>query len=545
MSVYYTNKPIEKSLPVYGENATENRKNLLLGVPVHAIEEKEFFNARGERAHMNYDTDCPLLTDGKYSPNADYRNKEWFHIHRGGGRMITFKFPHLCAVDGFSLNTCRNDEVAVRTPIYVKIRVSADGENFETVYENGDTRSSRDRHTHRIAGEFDKVKALYVQLVIQVTHHVYIDEFEVFGCTDLKGAKDPVNDGKAVFNESPAPEEVNAYPPEDVLGAKNIVLAYNYRPVAEDKGLLTYDNFLPMAAYLDKDGKVSDTFMDGFLFLPDVSFELGASGKRAEGWRDYIDSVFTQDKNLNALDRAAKDTGNRLGMPDYKVKVFFPVLYTYTADDEFGYVNGENLAFDNPESRKKAIKWLIDSMLERYSAGDYSHTELEGFYWFEEALNITDKYEKEIVRFACDYVKSKGLKCFWIPYFRAIGYEEWQQYGFDSACMQPNYMFDYSVPKSRLYETANQAKRMGMSVELEVWKIYEDENGNIDGDSRENIKRFIEYLEAGKETGYMETTKIYYQGSAHGCMITKGWNSKNGYYREMYDKTYLFAKKKL
>ncbi len=545
MSSYYTNKPIEKALPVYGETVSEERKNLLLGVPIHAIEEKKFFAVKGERVHMNYDTDCLLLTDGEYSPNNDYRNKEWFHIHGGGGRIITFKLPYLCAVDGFSFNTCRHDEVGVRSPIYVKMRVSADGENFETVYENNDTRSSRDLHIHKITGKFNKVKALYVQLALEVTHHVYIDELEIFGCTDLKNAREPVNDGKCVFNDSPSPDEINEYPPEDILGAKNIVLAYNYRPVDENKGLLTYENFLPMTAYLDKDGNITDTFMDGFLFLPDVSFEFSPFGKRSEGWRDYMDSIFAPDKNLNALEKAAYDVGNKLNIPDYKVKVFFPIPYTYTGPEEFGMVNGENLVFDNPESRKKAIKWLIDSLIERYNGGNYPHTELEGFYWFEEALNVTDKYEKEIVRFACDYLKEKGLKCFWIPYFCALGYEEWQSYGFTAACMQPNYMFDYSIHKDRLYETAKQAHRMGMCVELEVWKIYEDEKGNIDDDSRENIRRFIEYLEAGKETGYMKTAKMYYQGSAHGCIITRGWNSKNEYYREMYDKAYLFAKKKL
>ena len=139
MSAYYTNKPIEKVNPVCGEKVSEEKVNLLLGLPIHSIEEKDFFAAKGTRAHMNYDTDCSLLTDGEYSPNVDYRNKEWFHIHGGGGRIITFKLPCLCAVDGFSFNTCRHDEVGVRTPIYVKMRVSADGENFETVYQNDDS----------------------------------------------------------------------------------------------------------------------------------------------------------------------------------------------------------------------------------------------------------------------------------------------------------------------------------------------------------------------------------------------------------------------
>ncbi|MBR4852945.1 MAG: DUF4855 domain-containing protein, partial [Clostridia bacterium] len=101
------------------------------------------------------------------------------------------------------------------------------------------------------------------------------------------------------------------------------------------------------------------------------------------------------------------------------------------------------------------------------------------------------------------------------------------------------------IPQSRLYETAAQALRMGMCVELEIWKVREGADGSLDAEGVKNINRFIQYLEAGKETGYMLAPKIYYHGSAIGSIIPKGYCSKNPLYREMYDKTYLFAKKKL
>jgi len=43
----------------------------------------------------------------------------------------------------------------------------------------------------------------------------------------------------------------------------------------------------------------------------------------------------------------------------------------------------------------------------------------------------------------------------------------------------------------------------------------------------------------------MHAPKMYYHGSAKGSIIANGFSSKNDLYREMYDKTYLFAKKKL
>ena len=159
---------------------------------------------------------------------------------------------------------------------------------------------------------------MYVQIIFDVVHHVYIDEIEIFGCTDLSGAKMPATDGKEIFNTFPAPAEINRYPDEDVLGAKNIALTYNFRPVAENKGLQTEADYLPLTAYMDGDGNIRDTFMDGFLFLPDVSMDYTPRGQYADGWKEYMESVFVKGKNLDALNSAAKRTGDALGMPDYR-----------------------------------------------------------------------------------------------------------------------------------------------------------------------------------------------------------------------------------
>lgn len=539
--MYYNNKPIEKTTPALCADPSKEIKNLILGLPIHSIELKDESTFHADPV-MNYNTDSLLLTDGEFSPDRNWQNPQWFHSHGGGGRVITFKLPCLCAVCGFMMNTNREDVVGIRSPRYIKIRVSADGESFMTVWED-DTRSPRDMRTIKYEGSFEPVQAVYVQLVYDAVHHVYIDELEIYGCTDISDAKAPTNDCKPVFNEYPSPAVVNEYPPEDIVGSCNIDLTYNFRPFEADQGLQTEDDYLPLVAYLSPEGKILDTFMDGYLFLPDVTFVFHPDGQNAKGWQSYIDCCFVKDRNVDALNSTAKKVGSALGNPDYKVGVYFTILYTFTGHDSFGEVNGEMLAFDNVESRKKAIKWLIDSYVARYNEGGYSNTELRGFYWFEEAFNPADRYELELINFACDYVHSLGYKCFWIPYYRALGYENWKSYHLDTACMQPNYMFDLSVPKSRLYDNAKEAKRMGLCVELEVWKIEEDEQGNID--NPEHIKRFKEYLLAGAETGYMHTAKMYYHGSAPGGVITNGWKSKNASYREMYDMCYKFAKRKL
>ncbi len=518
--------------------------NLLKGLPIHSIEyaDKESFNWSAA-PNMNYNTDSTLLTDGEYSPECNWPNPQYFHIHNGGARAITFKLPCLCALDGFSVSLCRDDMVAVRIPRWLKVRISADGEIFETVYETDYTGSKRDKESLLIKKDFPKTKGIYVQIVFDVVHHVFIDEIECFGCTDVSGAREPIDDGKPKYYSFPKPKEYNKFPPADIVGAHNINLTYNYRPFQPDMGLQTEEDYLPIVAYLDKDGKILDTFMDGQLFLPDTDFVFNPRGQNAAGWKEYIDATFTPDKNVDALNKTVGKVKEALNLPDYKVSVYFSLLYTYTCHEQFGELDGELIKFDCVENRKKAIKWMVDTVIKRYTEGNYANTALKGFYWFEEVINPSDPDEPSLIKFAGDYVRSLGYKLFWIPYYKACGYEDWERYGLDTACMQPNYAFSDDVPKSRIYENAAEAKRLGMCVEMEVWKVREDENGNIDNPG--NIEKFMDYMYAGAETGSMLSCKMYYHGSAPGGVITNGWKSKNPRYREMYDTCYLFAKEKL
>lgn len=542
--MFYNNKPIEKTEPIFCETPSKEIKNLILGLPIHAIEEKEFFDEPGVRAERNFDTDKTQLTDGVYSSDVKFQNPEWFHLNRGGGRVITFKLPYICAVSGFSVSALRNDAFGIRTPRYLKVRVSTDGENFQTVYDNPDTRSWRDLRVHKSVGEFEPVKARYVQIVVEVLQHVYLDEIEILGCTDASNAADVIPNDIPLWNEYPGPVEYHAYPDADVVGAENITLSYNFCSAESEKCLKTEEDYLPLIAYLDKEGNIVDTFMDGVLYLPDVTFDHDPKGACcAEGWKNYVNSIYLPNRNLDALNKTVKKVKDALNLPDHKVSIYYPLLYTFTAPEVFGELDGETIIFDSFEARKKAVRWLVDSYIARHDESVYDNTELKGFYWFEEALNPTDRYEEETIRYICEYIHSKGYKCFWIPYYCAEGYENWKRYGFDTACMQPNYAFDGDIPKTRLYDTAREAKRVGMCVELEVWKIQEDENGNIDNPG--NIEKFIDYLEVGAETGYMNTVKMYYHGSQISECISNGWKSKNARYREMYDMCYKFAKCKL
>ncbi len=82
-----------------------------------------------------------------------------------------------------------------------------------------------------------------------------------------------------------------------------------------------------------------------------------------------------------------------------------------------------------------------------------------------------------------------------------------------------------------MYLNADICREKGMCVELEAhWEYTEDK-----------IKRYLEYLEVGAETGYMNSVKIYYCAS----YFTHAAYSEIPMERLMYDYTYKFAKETL
>ena len=542
--MYYNNKKLEKVTPLFSDSPSKNRTNLLRGLPIFSIESQVELPENDESIRrMNHNTDVSLLTDGEYAPDANYQNPQWFHMATAKARAITFELPSICAVDSFKIGFCRSDLVAIRTPRYVTLSVSEDGESFMTVSHEEKIHSARDLHRFDYEVSFEPTRARYVRFVIDVMQHIYIDEIELYGCTDVTGARVPVDDGKPMYLDLDHPAViVGEYPKPDALGAENILLSYHCNPNMASKGLITREEYLPYVAYLSPDGEVLDTFFDGFLYLPYTAFNFSANAQNAEGWKYYLDNIFTYDRNIDALNKVTAEVGEKLGKKDLKNSVYFSLLYTFTAHETFGMVNGEELRFSNIEDRKKALRWIIDEYLRRFNEGKYDHLELKAFYWFEEQITYSDAHEEELIAFVRDYVHEKGYKLFWIPYFKAVGYHDWKRLGFDVACMQPNYAFSDKIEVSRVYETAKIAKELGMCVELEITGIKLDENGEVI--NIKDVEKFIEYLTVGAETGYMNTIKMYYQGGVPGD-ITKALKSKTPRYREMYDKTYLFAKGKL
>lgn len=529
----------EKDIPQWEEESNQT-ENLLLNVPLYGVDTDGTLEETYFTEYYNTPEEKCKLTDGIKCEKLDFNDNAFTHFSRGVGRTAVFRLPALSAVKKINIGFLRQDGVAIYLPRRCDILFSPDGIKYQRVFKERNLRTSDTPAKYELKAEFEKpIKTLYIVIEFDVASHIWIDQIEAFGTKSTKNAVDIIPE--AIQAEAPI-RYVNKYPEySDFCDVHNLLLSYNCvtpERVGDNKsGYVSVEQYLPYVGYYNKNGEMVDTFFDSFLYLPYSVYTYSKLYKCADGWNYYVDNVFADDYNLDALSKAAGIAGEKLGIDDYKVKVFFSILHTKVGygeyPEKFGDLDGDGVDedFSTLEDRKKAVKWIIDVQMEKYKAKEYPHTVCEGFYWFEEQINYSDEFELDLLAFARDYVHSLGLKLFWIPYFQAVGFQDWKENGFDIACMQPNYAFRKVSPQV-LYNNAEITKKLGMCVEMEI--------GGID---EEHIEKFKCYMDAGAETGYMNTIKMYYQGGVPGEFY-RSYKAEDELTRSVYDDVYLFAKEK-
>ncbi len=511
------------------ESDYTQERNLLAGLP-QQIEQLAPFSAEVATTFYNSKEDAAMLTDGKFAGQAAYSDPAYFRFTGGLGRTILYDLGRESAVSSFAGSFLYELSTAVGLPRRLLIKASRNGVDWQTIHVTEAFKTSETAARVEIAEAFDQTyRARYIEFVFPVNTHVYCDELAVYGTKRIPDdAADLVADAV----------EVAVYPdkyitPDDFLGVNNMLLSYNHDPASASGGKTTAEEYMPFVGYYDRGGKLADTFFDSFLFLPYGAYVNEENGDFT-AWNAYVDNVFAEDANVNALSEAVEQVSEGLGR-DVRVSVFFSILYTWPDKTSFGDVDGDGVVenFTKIEDRKKAIKWIIDEQLSRFEAGGYDNLDLLGFYWYEEQVTYTDPHELELIRYASDYVHSLGYKLMWIPWYCAPGHTDWKELGFDMACMQPNYAFSGQATVERLYDNAETTRRLGMCVEIEIGQY----------DAQADILRYKEYLAVGAETGYMDAVKCYYQAGMPGAFYA-AWKSADPFVNSVYHDTYLFAKGK-
>lgn len=270
------------------------------------------------------------------------------------------------------------------------------------------------------------------------------------------------------------------------------------------------EQFTPYVVHQDSQGK-REWLFDGFLFTEFVDgkghhFAHGNGSTvlaRRQEWEWLMERQFEKDKGFSALDQCIGQQIKEMGNPPFRHKVVVVIPVPEKGQKDWGNL-GHLMDFSMQEDRIEACKWYIDRFLERYKKEGYQHFNLEGFYWVCEK----DSLYRDILVQVGDYIRSKNLKLYWIPYWTAIGFDNWKTDKFDFAYLQPNYFFKNSVNYERLDAVCAFAKGTNMGLEMEF-----DER--VLADSEECKRdRLISYIKAFEEHEvFKEASVAYYQGN--------------------------------
>lgn len=270
----------------------------------------------------------------------------------------------------------------------------------------------------------------------------------------------------------------------------------------------TAEQFVPYVTHTFANGK-KDWLFDGFLFLEFVDGDkqyipgLNMANAQKADWERYLDRVFEPGKSLDALNKCIEAQKAELGDPGFKHKVVLTVLPPIHHQKDWGELNGRQLDFDNVDDCKLAVKWYLDQLVDRFNKGGYDNLELSGIYWVDEDMLHFDGFPK----YVAPYIHEKGLQFVWIPYFKARGYDRWQDLGFDVAYHQPNHFFGKNIPDSRLDEACSLARQNGMAMEFEfdAKALHDAENSSYD--------RMTAYIDAyWRNNVFTDCALAYYEG---------------------------------
>lgn len=535
---YYGDPTIETSEPSYWpESDADYNETINLALGVENIYVQHFSELEPEDAVASLNTPDPaVLTDGTHA-GVSWDSSDVFRMTRGDGRRITLDLGHISAVERVEFDMLILTAWGVYPVGEVGVLVSENGTDWQSVatvwVDYGDATSEMLSFTADLGGVR---RARYVCLLMQTKGHCAMSEIEVYGTKYVPDTALPVEPERSSENAL----SDRYLDPEDFGGIENILCTPICRgdgTTYDEAAMMTAEEFARYVGYYE-DGELKDTFFDTFLFSPCSGFAPEEDRITLKGWQFYIDSQFVADRNLDALNTAVGSAADELGLDGYQAKVFLSILRPNpeTADGQvntFGDLDGDGV--DDPlntlENRQKAVKWQIDTQLERYRSAGYENLSLVGFYWQEEHIFGDDPDERAVIRYATDYVHSLGMMMLWIPYYQAQEFEEWKSLGFDIACLQPNYSFMSVTDPDRLDSTALQARMFGMCVEMELsaWS------------NRLNIERYKEYIQKGIEYGYMDSIKVYYLGIIP-TDLTQALDNGDAYTSSVYKDTYLYAK---
>ena len=481
-----------------------------------------------------------ILTDGvKDETNMRYNGK-WMQFGYGKERRIFFDLGAISAVESASLHILFFNNYSCGSADRITLAVSEDGEVWysagtanpsleNAVYTNGSYIITADVKAKA------PVRARYVAVNIHLDDmRLFLGEVEVFGKKNVSGANSPSAASLEILEGQTTVSEPAGYlaPSDDILsGVKDVMLIYH------NVGTVNFDSLLPYVAYVDKDGNVTDTMFDGFLFLPGTgqlpNGGYGEISTKKPDWDFILRNAFDPGKGMDELEKTAEYVKDQLGLDKLELKVFVAIPRIDRTITSFGDVDGDGISenLTVAADRIKVGSTYINQIIKLFNAKNYKNLKLCGLYWFREDVKGGDV---EVIHEIIGEADKAGIPMLWIPYFEAGGYCRWKDFGFEAGCYQPNYAFDLEVDEGRLDTASAAAKIYNMCIELEM-------QDSTLSDKR-YFTKYMNYLKHGVKDGYMDAIHMYYQGFG---IMARAAKSPNARTRLIYDYTYRFVKRDL
>lgn len=493
------------------------------------------------------DTNQVELTDG-YLGEVCYQDSAWQAFLRQGNRIIEIDLGETQTIYQIQGRFLQVHVAGVYVPRYIDYSLSLDGKDW---YKVGHELTqvgpwNRENQVEVISHKNLKHLARWVRLEFEADGNVFMDEIEVWGWLGkVEGAKtlEPIQGLLELTQEDlESKKGVLKAGSKQAAGACNIALLTYAYPKNPQDGIWHSLEYLPYITYISEEAVPIDWMFDTVLLCPQGTTPSGKqlnATKISEAativdWKWFLEETFRPNQQIAALNQAVGIGQKLLNEPNKKIKVILTLINPSPLQRKFGSleVSGEILNFDWNQvgieqalkNRLSAIEWLMDQLLTRWEAENHENLELIGFYWHPEAIGFQfSPKEDTFINRVADLVHKRGLKLFWIPFYGAEGSYNWQQYGFDVAILQPNYMFS-EVGEERLKLVFEIASTLGMGVEIEKhW-----------ADGKREREIWQNYLRYGVKYGYSEAICAYYQGFKDFERAALNYNTRFLYYESVY-----------
>lgn len=462
------------------------------------------------------------LTDGVYG-QLDIDDPAWVGHRVGKTREVVFDLGERKSISRIQAHFLQDwPTSSVLVPLTVSFAVSNDQRSWATLghrstqllWGGGPPRDETyvwDGATDGLPRGNPNATMAYARYV-KVSFAVHTRAWHLLDEVEIHGV-----DGRMPQAKTPKPDRPGYLTPSPrTAGINDLVLLYNGH-YDHGKGDWTKGKIVPYLSYVDTNGEPIESLFDGVLYLglraPNGrNFGLGEA--TIDDWRWYLTKTFAPHGDLRELDEATQQVAASLREPSLRTKVVLMIPNPGEVLTDFGDVDGDGVpesvsdADVGPEqalaNREKIVRWWVDEVRRAWAEAGYSRLQLVGLYWLEEQISVSAT-GPDLLRRVSDIVHGENLKLFWIPHFLAYKSHMASEVGIDVAAFQPNYFFE-TMSGERLEDAANIARQYGMGVEVEF-----DERMLADDVFR---GRFVEYLNAGVEYGFMTGAFLaYYQGN--------------------------------